>query len=336
MTLGYLLRRLPWMITVLWAITVVVFLLWKLVPGDPARSLLGLEATQQHVETLRKEMALDKPFYVQYYSYVKRLWRLDLGNSYRTRQPVSEDIARFLPATLELALATMLVYVMLSVPLGILIAVHKGRSVDILVRSVVTLGAGAPVFWAGILLQMLFFYHLGWLPIAGRFDIGLQEPHRVTGMLTLDSLLARDMNAFWIATSYMALPVLASVVSYLAVGVKVTRAMMVETLEREFIRTARAKGLREHVVLYKHALRNAMIPIVTAFGVQFGYLLGGAVVVETVFAWPGLGRYAVGSITSLDIPAILGVTLVISLTFLVMNLLVDVLYVSLDPRIRFE
>lgn len=336
MTLVYLLRRLPWMIMVLWAITVVVFLLWKMVPGDPARTLLGLEATEQHVEGLRKEMALDKPLYVQYYSYVKRLWRLDLGNSYRTRQPVSEDIARFFPATLELALSTMAVYVILSIPLGILGAVHKGRVADIVIRSGVALGAGAPAFWVGIMLQLLFFYRLGWLPSSGRFDLGIPEPPRLTGLLTVDSLLAGNTHAFWVAVKYMVLPVAASVFSYLALGVKITRAMMIHTLERDYIRTARAKGLRERIVLYKHALRNAMIPIVTAFGIQFGYLLGGAVVVETVFAWPGLGRYAVGSITSLDIPAILGVTLMISLIFVIMNLLVDLLYVSLDPRIRFE
>jgi peptide/nickel transport system permease protein len=324
------------MIMVLWAITVVVFLLWKMVPGDPARTLLGLEATEQHVQTLRKEMALDKPIYVQYYSYVKRLWRLDLGNSYRTRQPVREDIANFFPATLELAMGIMVTYVILAIPLGILSAVNRGRVADFLIRSVVAVGGGAPAFWVGILLQLLFFRHLGWLPTSGRFDLGLTEPPRITGLFTVDSLVARDMHAFWVAVKYMVLPVATSVFAYLGIAVKITRAMMIETLEEDYIRTARAKGLRERIVLYKHALRNAMIPIVTAFGVLFGYLLGGTVVVETVFAWPGLGRYAVGSITSLDIPAILGATLVISLIFVIMNLLVDVSYASLDPRIRFE
>jgi len=240
-----------------------------------------------------------------------------------------------LPATLELALVTMVVYIGLSVPLGILAAVARGRWPDLLIRLVAIGGLAVPPFWLGFLLQLVLYRELGWLQQAvGRIAPSLPPPPFVTGFYLLDAPLAGDWPALGSAAVQLVMPVACLVLSRLGVGVKLTRTSMLEVIGSDYVRTARAKGLTEQAVLVRHALRNALMPVVTAFGVQLGYLLGGTLVVEVVFGWPGIGQYAIGSITAVDFPAIMSVTVVISVFFVLANLVVDVLYLYLDPRLR--
>ena len=258
-----------------------------------------------------------------------------LGRSIQTGQPVADDLLRRLPATLELALVTMVVYIALSLPLGVLAAITRGRWPDLLIRLVAVGGLAVPAFWLGFLLQLVLYRELGWFRQAvGRLAPSLAPPPFVTGFYLVDALLGGDLPAFQSATVQLVMPVTCLVLSRLGVGVKLTRTSMLEVIGSDYIRTARAKGVGEPTVLARHALRNALMPVVTAFGIQLGYLLGGTLVVEVVFGWPGIGQYAIGSITAVDFPAIMSVTVVISVFFVLANLLVDLLYVYLDPRLR--
>lgn len=331
----FLLERLLWTIFVLTGITVFMFTLTHIVPADPARAAAGPEASSEHVENLRRQLGLDRPLHEQYLAYLEDLIRLDFGTSYRTQRPVREDLARFFPATLELTLFVMIFYVIISVGLGIVGAVNQGQPVDYLVRLLAAAGVGLPAFWFGMLLQLLFYQRLQWLPAAGRIDPAILPPARITGLYVLDSILTLDWAALSSSAAHLVLPVLAAVTARLGVGLKLTRTAVLEVLGQDFVRTARSKGLSHTVVILRHVLKNAAIPIVTTLGIQFGALLGGTVIVEVVFGWPGIGRYAVGAIDAFDFPAIMSVTVVIAVIFLLINLVVDVLYTWLDPRIKY-
>ncbi|MGQ0569672.1 MAG: ABC transporter permease [Armatimonadota bacterium] len=334
----YILRRLVLLIPVFLGISVITFTLSRVVPGDPARLAAGLEAREEQVERIRSEFGLDQPLSVQYARYARRLLRGDLGQSIFNQQPVRDNLRRFFPATFELAAAALVLALLLGIPLGVVSAVHKDRSVDQFSRVVALLGIAFPVFWVGIVLLLVFYFRLGWFPGGGRVDapIFLQQPvPSLTGLLTIDALITGNWSVWRNALWHLALPAFCMSLSPLARVTRMTRTTMAEVLHEMYVTTARAKGLHERRVVYKHALRNALIPTVTLVGIASGYLLGGSVLVETIFSWPGLGRYAFDSITLLDFQAIMGITLLATVVFVITNLIVDVLYVLLDPRIRY-
>ncbi len=336
MSWRFLASRLLWACLVLVAITVVTFVLTRLIPVDPARAAAGPDASADAVENMRHYMGLDRPLWVQYLSYMRDLVSLNFGRSIQTQQPVADDLRALFPATVELALVVTVVYTVLSIVLGVWAATHHGGLLDYAIRTVALAGVGLPAFWLGMLLQLAFYKELGWLPAAARLDPFIPLPTRISGLYLLDSILTGNWGALQSASRHMVLPVVAAVLGRLAVGLKLTRVAMLEVLNEPYIRTARSKGLHAFAVIYKHGLRNTLIPVVTTLGMQFSALLGGTVIVEVVFAWPGIGRYAVGSIKSLDFPAIMSVTIVLAVAFLATNLAVDMLYAWLDPRIKYS
>jgi len=335
MSWRFLAERFLWAVIVILGITIVMFAITHLIPADPARAAAGPEASAEAVESLKKLMGLDRPLSEQYLVYMRDLLSLNFGRSLQSQRYVKDDLAVYFPATAELAVTVMLAYTTISIFLGVLAAVNQGRTFDYAVRFVSLAGVGLPALWFGLLLQIVFYKHLGWLPAAGRLDPFVPSPTKMTGFYAIDSAVTGNWPALMSSIQHLILPVSAAVTAQLAVGLKLTRTTLLEVLGEQYIRTARSKGLPGIVVIVKHGLRNALIPIVTALGMQFGALLGGTVVVEVVFAWPGVGRYAVGSITTLDFPAIMSVTVVFATIFLVLNFLVDFLYVLLDPRVKY-
>jgi peptide/nickel transport system permease protein len=324
------------MALVLVGVSVLTFFIAHVVPGDPVLVALGEHAREDQVLAYRRAYGLDRPVPVQYAAYVRRLLTGDLGISIRTRRPVAEDLREFLPATIELGTSAWLIALVLGIPAGILSAVFKDRTFDHVSRIGALIGASLPVFWLGLLLLATFYYRLRWFPGPGRLDIALSPPTFRTGLLLVDAVLARDPQALRDAASHLVLPALTLGLFSTAVIARMTRSAMLEVLYQDYVRTARAKGLPERRVVALHALKNAMIPTLTIIGISFGSLLSGAVLTETIFAWPGLGRYATTSAISLDFPAVMGVTLVVAVVYTLMNLLVDVIYARLDPRVRYE
>ncbi len=330
----YIAHRLLWLFVVAVGMTLLTFVLTHLIPADPAKYAAGLDATADQIERVKRDLGLDRPLHEQYLIYLRNLASGDLGMSIITKRPVRDDLTDYFPATLELALSSIIVTVLIGVPLGVISAVRRGGLTDLLTRLFATFWVAVPVFWFGLLLQLIFYVRLGWLPIGGRIDPAFTL-ERVTGLLTLDAVLQGQPAALASALHHLLLPVLALALARVAVVARMTRAGMLEVLSSEYIRTARAKGLRERAVLYHHALRNAALPVLTTLGTQIGFLLGGAILVEAIFQWPGMGRYAVSSITSVDFPAIMGVALLSGIIFVLVNLLVDLAYLALDPRISY-
>lgn len=333
--LKFIARRLVALVFVLVGLSVITFVISHVVPGDPARLAAGPQARPEQVETVRKELGLDKPLPVQYAVYMKGLLRLDLGKSIRTMRPVRDDIRDYFPATVELALAAALLCVIVGLPFGVASAVNKDRPLDHASRLFSLSGVSMPTFWLGLVLQLLLFKVVHLLPIGGRIDPFLDVPTRMTGLYTVDALLSGNFPAFASALQHLVMPAVTLAYSSLAVVTRMTRSTMVETMGQDYIRTARSKGLADRTVIYGHALKNAVVPTVTVMGLQFGYLLSGTFLVETIFAWPGMGQYGVQSVMSLDIPAIMGVTLLVAVIYVLTNLVVDLLYVWLDPRIDY-
>lgn len=337
MNLGtYIARRLLLAGLVLIGITLVTFGVSHAVPGDPIAANLGARAQENPaiIAQYRHEWSLDKPLPVQYAVYLGNLLHGDFGVSITSRRPVSDDLRQYFPATIELATAAMLFAVLLGVPLGILAAVRRNRPTDHIARVLSLIGISTPVFWLGLLALIVFYYHLGIFPGTGELDEGIPTPPTITGMLVVDSLLAGDWQALGNALWHLVLP--AVVLGSYAMGIvtRVTRAGMLEVLVQDFIRTARGKGLQPRLILVRHALRNALIPTLTLVGLLYGSLLSGAVLTETIFSWPGIGRYATTTATGLDFPAIMGVALLTATVFIFLNLAVDVLYAVLNPQIR--
>lgn len=324
------------MVLVLLGVSVLTFFIAHVVPGDPVLVALGEHAREEQIVAYRRAYGLDRPVPVQYAVYMSRLTRGDLGISIRTRRPVADDLQEFLPATIELSSAAWLVALLLGIPAGILSAVFKDRTFDHLSRLGALIGASFPVFWLGLLLLGAFYYRLRWLPGPGRLDVVMSPPQLRTGLLLVDAVLAGDGEALRNALRHLVLPALTLGLFSTAVIARMTRSAMLEVLYQDYIRTARAKGLREWRVVALHALKNAMIPTLTIIGISFGSLLSGAVLTETIFAWPGLGRYATASAISLDFPAVMGVTLVVAVVYTQVNLVVDLIYARLDPRVRYE
>jgi len=295
---------------------------------------LGDHATDAQIAQFRAEYHLDRPLPEQYLTYATGILRGDLGRSIRTRRSVADDLADSFPATLELSFAALLISIVLGVPAGVWSAISRGRLPDLVVRVLSLAGGSLPVFWLGLIVIGLFYYQLGWFPGGGRLDTFVPPPPTRTGLYVLDSILAGDLTALRSSLVHLVLPALTLGYFSTAVIARMTRSSMLEVLGQDYMRTARAKGLREPVIVLRHALRNALIPTVTIIGLTFGSLLSGAVLTETIFSWPGLGRYATASAVSLDFPAVLGVTLLAAVVYPVANLIVDVAYYWLDPRIQ--
>jgi len=331
---GVVVRRLALLVLVLAGMSVITFVVSHLIPADPARLVAGIHASASQVETVRKEYGLDLPYPVQYVRYVSGLLRGDMGKSLVTRRPVQQDLREFFPATVELALAAILLCLLIGVPLGVLSAIYRERWLDHIMRVLALAGSSFPAFWLGLLLQLVFYRGLRLLPLGGRLELFQTPPPGVTGLYTVDSLLASDMKLFASVVTHLLLPAVTLSMAALAIMTRMTRSAMLDVLSKDYIRTARAKGLAERVVLFKHALKNALFPVLTLTGLEVGSLLGGSVLVESVFDWPGVGLYALKAVQNMDFPAIMGMTLLVSTCYVIINLIVDLSYYLVDPRTR--
>jgi peptide/nickel transport system permease protein len=333
---GFIVRRLLYLVPMLVGITLLTFVLSHAVPADPVSANLGDQAASDPtiVAAFRHEWGLDKPLYRQYGIYLWRVIHGNLGTSISTRQPVSTDLRQRLPATIELAVAAMLISIVIGIPLGVLSAARRDTAVDQSARVISLVGVSVPVFWLALVAIFIFYARLGWAPAPGRLSASMEAPPFHTGFIVIDGMLAGRMDVVKDALGHLVLPAL--VLSSYSIGVitRMTRGSMLEVLGEDFIRTARAKGVFERRVIVEHAARNSLIPVITIIGLSFGGLLSGAVITETVFSWPGLGLYAFSSATSLDFPAIMGVGIVVAVVYVLVNLLVDVAYALVDPRIR--
>jgi peptide/nickel transport system permease protein len=329
------LARLPLLAGLFAAVSLAVFLLTQALPGDPAFVAAGGgDATPEMIAHARARLGLDRPVWVRYVYYMRNVVQGDLGNSIVNRKPVIQDVRRFWPATLELALAAIAISAVLGIPLGLVSAVRAGRWLDrVITPGSVFLGS-MPIFWLGLMAVLVFYRMADLLPAAGRLTVGLTPPAAVTGLLLVDSLLAGEGRVFLDALRHLVLPAAILSVISLAMITRVTRAAMLDVLHEDYLRTARAKGLTETRIILKHALRNASVPIVTVVGLQLGQLIGGVVVTETIFSWPGLGLYAVTAVENQDYPAIMAFTLVSTLVYVTINLAVDLLYPLLSPQMR--
>jgi peptide/nickel transport system permease protein len=331
-------RRLLLMIPILIGITLVAFIVSHAVPADPIVANLGQRAQDDPsiVARYRHEWGLDQPLPVQYVIFLGNLLHGDLGVSITSRRPVSTDLRQYFPATLELATAATIFSVLIGIPLGVLAAVRRNRPADHISRLISLIGISTPVFWLGLLALIIFYYNLGLFPGAGQLDVGITPPHTITGMLVVDSLIEGNWRALTNGLWHLVLPAVVLGSYTLGIVTRMTRGSMLEVLAQDYIRTARAKGLRPASVVFRHALRNALIPTLTLVGLAYGSLLSGAVLTETIFSWPGIGRYATTTAGTLDFPAIMGVALLTAFIFVVLNLIVDVLYGVLNPQIRLS
>jgi peptide/nickel transport system permease protein len=320
---------------VLWGSVTLIFFIFRIVPGDPARIVAGIQATPAELLAIRHSMGLDKPVYDQYFIYVWQLLHGDFGFSWHTNQPVINDLIVRFPATVELAVTAIVITVIIGIPLGVYSATMKGGLVDQVGRVISTLGIGMPLFWLGLLLSFVFFFKLHLFPPPlGQISINLTPPRTITGLYVLDSLLTGNWADLGSSVQLLILPGFTLAVGSTAILLRMTRASMLEVLESDYIMTARSKGLPERVVIWKHAFRNAILPITTIIGLLFAYLLGGAVMVEYIFAWPGIGKYVVDSVAAVDYAPVEGFVVIAALTFSVINFAVDIIYAFLDPRIK--
>ncbi|MEZ4710235.1 MAG: ABC transporter permease [Caldilineaceae bacterium] len=332
----FIVRRLAGLIFVLLGVSTMTFMLAQLVPVDPAANALGQNARPEQIEAYRAKMGLDRPVVEQYLTYLRRLLSGDLGESIRTRRAVLLDLRDYLPATIELSLAALLVSLLVGIPLGMWAAINRNQWNDGFARVLALLGGSLPVFYVGLLLLGLFYRQLQWLPGPGRLDSTLNPPAAITGLFTLDALFSGNWPVFQNSLAHLVLPAITLGSFSTAVLVRMTRSAMLEVLAQDYVRTANAKGLGYRVVVWRHVLKNALAPVLTTIGITFGSLLSGAVLTETIFNWPGLGRYATTSVTALDFPAVMGVTLVAAFIYPLVNTLVDIGYRFIDPRIQSE
>ncbi len=334
---SFILRRLILMIIVLVGVGCIVFVVSRVIPADPVGAILGGNAPVEVVDRMRAQLGYDRPIAVQFLDFIQGAIRLDFGVSLRTNRPVMTDIMEYFPVTMELAIVAIFISIFTGVVLGVLSAVYRNRWIDQFSRVFSIFGVSMPVFWTGLMLILVFYGILGWLPGAGQYDwmIELDNPlTQITGMRLLDSLLQGNWHAFWDAFRHIILPAIVLGLTATAIIARITRASMLDVLKQDYIRTAKAKGLKKRVVILRHALRNSLIPTVTVIGLTFGSLLEGAVLTETVFSRQGLGRYITNGLLGLDYPAVTGGTLYIALIYCLANLIVDIVYAILDPRMR--
>jgi peptide/nickel transport system permease protein len=318
----------------LFGLLCITFAISHVVPGDPARLAAGPDANESTVAALRARYGLDQPLPVQFWRYLRGLAHGDLGQSIRSYNPVLDDLVRYFPNTFELVTLALLLAVAVGVPLGMLSAVYKDRWLDHLSRLVSVSGVAVPAFWLGLMLQLVIALSLGWLPLGGRLRLTTAPPEPITHLLLVDAVLRGQWTTLADALHHAVLPVVTLCFPALASIVRVNRAEMIETLRQEYVVSAYAQGFPAFTVVTKYALRNAMIPTLTMIGLRYGWMLGGTILVETVFDWPGIGLYAVNAAVSSDFEPIMGVTLLIGLNFMLANFVVDLAYGWLDPRIR--
>lgn len=333
----YILKRLLNLIPVLLGITLLVFILLHLIPGDPAQILAGTRATPETVEAIREQLGLNKPLLLQYLLFLGNLLRFNLGNSIMSGASIIQEILIRWPATFELSVAAMFIALMLGIPAGVLAAVRKNSPIDNLTMSGSLLGVSMPVFWLGLLLIYLFAVNLQWLPPGLRISQEVATSFKpLTGFYVFDALLQLNWKALKDILAHLVLPALTLSTIPLAIIARITRSAMLEVLSQDYIRTARAKGVLERWVIFKHALKNALLPVVTIIGLQFGTLLSGAILTETIFSWPGIGFWIYDGILNRDYPVVQGGVIFVSISFVLINLLVDISYAFLDPRIQYQ
>ncbi len=331
----FVLRRLFHLIFILLGVSILVFLMLRLIPGDPAQLLLGELASPSDIARIRQQLGLDSSYPYQYLIYLKNLLQGDMGVSIRSRVPVSEEMwVRFL-ATAELSIAAMIISSMIGILAGVISSVRRQSIFDYTSMLLALAGVSMPIFWLGLMLMYLFSVKLGLLPMMGRFTMGL-EPSSLTGLVVLDSLLTGNFHLFANSLKHLLLPAFTLATIPMAIIARMSRSSMLEVMSKDYIRTAGSKGLSQPAVVFKHALKNAFLPIVTVIGLNFGLLLGGAVLTETIFSWPGLGRYVVDSLLARDYPAVQGCILFFAVIMVAVNLIVDILYFYLDPRLRID
>ncbi|ALA41074.1 MULTISPECIES: ABC transporter permease [Paenibacillus] len=332
---SYIVKRLAILIPVLLGMTLIVFSIIHAIPGDPAETILGDKATEQSKQALREQLGLDKPWLQQYGTYLGELAQGDLGDSIRTRQPIAREMLPYLAATLELTVASMFFAVVVGMNAGIVSAWKRNSWFDYVSMVIALVGVSMPIFWLGLMEQWIFANKLHWLPSIGRMNS--RDPvEAVTHLAVIDAFIGGRMDQVWTVIKHLILPSIALGTIPMAVIARITRSSMLEVMDADYIRTARAKGLASFQVVYKHALKNAAIPVLTVIGLQTGSLLGGAVLTETIFAWPGIGRYIFEAISSRDYPVIQSGILIIAFLFVIINLIVDLLYAVLDRRIRYQ
>jgi peptide/nickel transport system permease protein len=326
------------MIPLLIGISLIAFVISHSMPGDPVAAHLSQKAMEDPVivATFRAQWGLDQPLWQQYLIYIANLVRGDMGTSIRTHRPVLDDLRQFLPASAELALGATLYGIVVGIPFGVISAIKQDKLIDHVVRVISLIGVSAPVFWLALMALYVFYFRLGVLPGPGRLPAGMELDiaEGITGFYTIDSLLRGDLGTFWLALRHLFLPTLVLGSATLGIVTRMTRSSMLEVLTQDYVRTARSKGLTESMIIMRHVLKNGLIPTVTVIGLSFGGILAGTVLIETIFTWPGIGRYAYQSCITLDFPAIMGVTILIAVMFSVINLLVDISYAFLDPRLR--
>lgn len=317
----------------IFGVSVLVFMLVHFIPGDPATAMLGERATEENVERIREQLGLNLPLHEQYIIWVRNILRGNLGATVRGNLPVADELAARFPATVELALSALVLATLIGVPIGIVSAVNRNSIIDTVTMIGALIGVSIPIFVLGLLLIYFVGVILGWLPFVGRIDPMIDLDRR-TGLLVVDSLITGNWEALGDALSHLILPAITLMTIPLAIIARITRSTMLDVLNQDYIRTARAKGLSERVVVNMHALRNALLPIMTIIGLQLGALLSGAVLTETIFSWPGIGKWLFDSIIARDYPIVQSVTLMIALIYILANFSVDILYTLADPRVR--
>ncbi len=331
----FIARRLLLLVPVLLGVTIVTFALTRIIPGNPIDLMVSPLSSQETRDRIAENAGLNDPLWVQYFRYIEGVTRGDFGNSFVTNQPVLSDLtSRFMP-TFELTVFAMLLAILLAVPLGIASAVWRGTWVDHISRLLAVFGVAMPVFWVSLVAIYIFFFVLHWLPAPqGRINVALFPPEGITGFFTIDSLITGNWAVFRSSIQSITMPAAVLAFAAMAPLARMTRASMIEALEADYTRAARALGLSERSIVFRHALRNAILPVITMIALVYGYMLGGVVLVENVFAWPGLGRYVYIAIASSDYPALQGFILYSTSVYVLLFLLVDIVYVLLDPRIR--
>jgi len=331
----YFIKRLLLLIPVVLGVSVLVFIIMHVFTSDPSANILGQHASQEQIDALRQQLGLNDPLYKQYLNFITGILQGDFGTSLITKSSVATEIFSRFPATIELAIISIIVASIVGITLGVLSAVKQNSIIDYLCMGTSLVGVSMPIFWLGLILIVVFSVTLGWLPVSGRATIGM-EPVKITGLYLLDSLLSGDMAAFFDSLEHLVLPVIALSSYSTAIIARMTRSAMLEVLGQDYIRTARSKGLVESIIIRSHGLRNTLIPVTTVIGLQLGSLLGGAVLTETVFSWPGIGSYTIDAILKSDFPVVQGAVMIMAIVFVLVNLLVDLLYAFIDPRIKYS
>lgn len=315
-------------------ITLVVFIATHCLPADPARAAAGPSASREQVEEKRVELGLDRPLYVQYADYMKGLLRLDMGISYKSKQPIMAEISKRIAATMELTILSLISYFILSLLMGSIAAIRRNKIVDHVIRIFSVGSMAVPSYWLALLLQYFLYYKAQLFPAGFRLPVGVAGPDKITGLYLLDSALQGEWMLFAMSARHLFLPVVSLIIGYCGITTRMMRTQLLQELRQDYIRTARSKGLKEHTVIKRHAFKNAISPILTMVGMQAGGMMGGTVLIEKIFSWPGLGTYALEAIMSMDLLVIAGITVVMAVIFIFISLIVDISYVIIDPRVR--